>query len=79
MVAQTKWRFEGKKFANAVKSKRTIELRITLAALAGQLQMSAATLNRTESNINNCPDLVTFATLCKWLNTPMEDFFVKRK
>ncbi len=68
-MAQT---FDTSKFSKAVKTKRVVELGITLRKAAKQSKTSFATLSRMENEY--VPELVSFIKVCNWLNIPAGEF-----
>lgn len=66
-----------KVFSQAIRQKRLIDLNIGVREAAKQIGVSPATLSRCENE--NMPTLIHYASICKWLNTPMETFISKAK
>lgn len=69
--------FDSNNFSKSLRQKRLIEMNTDLRTLAKSLKVSAATLSRCEKG--RTPELLTFATLCEWLNIPMNEFIKKGK
>lgn len=68
--------FDKESFSKSLKQKRIIDENIDLRELAKKLKISISTLSRCENG--ETPNVVTYATLCNWLETPM-DYFITTK
>lgn len=70
-----KYKYDAKLLAKEVKIQRIIELGVDFRALSSIIGISTSTLCRVENE--GMPDLITYATICKWLKRPL-DYFIKK-
>lgn len=63
-------KFNSKEFATDVKNKRG---ELSLRDLSKQLDISTSTLSRIENG--EMPELLTYATLCLWMDVSMSKYF----
>jgi transcriptional regulator with XRE-family HTH domain len=63
-------KFNSKEFATDVKNKRG---ELSLRELSKELDISTSTLSRIENG--EMPELLTYATLCLWMNESMSKYF----
>lgn len=69
--------YDGEKLSKQIRTKRLITLEMNIRDAAKEMGISAATLSRIENK--RPPDIDTFATLCNWVEQPMELFFKLQK
>lgn len=76
-------KFNSKKFSDAISEKRK-NISWTVRECESHLALSRATFYYAEHNKKArgqrgyVPDVITYARVCKWLNTPMETFFTSK-
>lgn len=66
--------FDSDKFAKAIKTKRIIELDITLREASKKAKVSFSTLSRMENGY--LPELNNFIKVCNWMNTSAGEFII---
>ena len=74
--------FNSKKFAKDVRSMRVktfngVEFKVSLRKVISDIGISVSTLSRIENE--KVPDVLSFAKICKWLDKPMEKYFINNK
>jgi transcriptional regulator with XRE-family HTH domain len=67
--------YNGEKLAKELRTKRLIEMDMTLRDVANELGIGYSTISRIENKKK--PDIETMATVCNWINQPMNAFFTK--
>jgi len=72
-----KFKYNGEKLINALRTKRLIELDIDVRKAAKEIGTSAGTLSRIENG--RTPDLLTLFSLCYWANIPIHECVVPEK
>jgi len=65
------------KFVKAIKTKRLVEMDVTIRDAAKKAKVSFSTLSRMENY--GTPELTNFIKVCNWLNAPVSDFITVRK
>ena len=69
--------FDSSKLSKAIKTKRVVELDLTLREAAKKSKISFATLSRMENG--HLPELPNFIKICNWLNIPAGEFITVKK
>jgi transcriptional regulator with XRE-family HTH domain len=69
--------FDRGKFSKAIKTKRVIDLDLTLRDAAKKAKVSFSTLSRMENEAE--PELGNFIKVCNWLDLPASEFIVPKK
>ena len=64
--------YDSESLKKDLKTKRIIELEISMDACAKQIGISKPTLSRIENG--NMPDLLTFFKIVKWLKTDFKQY-----
>ena len=66
-----KFRYNGERLIEAIRTKRLIKLNIGVRMAAKKIGTSPATLSRVENG--SMPDLITLVHLCNWSGLSMYD------
>lgn len=69
--------FDNVKFSKAIKTKRFVELNLTLRQVAKKTKVSFSTLSRVENEMT--PDLPNLLKICSWLDIPAGEFITTKK
>ncbi len=68
-----KFEYDRERLSKAVRTKRLIDMKIDIRSAASEIGISPATLSRIENK--KTPDIVVMASVCNWIEQPMDLFF----